>query len=390
MTRGAGPPTPGQGRVRQRRPSCAVGRWRAHVLRAGGQARAPLQARRRRFTTKRAARQWLTPRVAGRRSGPRWSRLPPADQQAPRAGDADAGSPTRTLWLAHRDLKDRTRAHDRYLLDCDICPRQLGRLADRVHHRRRCPGSARRVGPRHADDARALLRAAAHDHGDRGHRRKDRCQACRDPRRRQRAPCRHHPTGQPRRAHQSHRRDAAPVRAMILLASWCALRFGELTELRRRDVDVDDGVIRVRRAVARLPRRRLDGRSPEVSAGRGRDRGDAAPMPVIATTLPSNRARRGRAAVSRARRVPVARDAVRALVPGTGAAGRPDLPFHDCGTPAQRWRRREGASLAELMARLGHPGGPPRCAISTWPAAATARSPRRSRNSPTRGRTRGE
>ena len=26
---------------------------------------------------------------------------------------------------------------------------------------------------------------------------------------------------------------------MILFASWCALRFGELTELRRRDVDID-------------------------------------------------------------------------------------------------------------------------------------------------------
>jgi integrase len=40
--------------------------------------------------------------------------------------------------------------------------------------------------------------------------------------------------------------------AMILLASWCALRFGELTELRRKDIDLADGVIRVRRAVVRV------------------------------------------------------------------------------------------------------------------------------------------
>ncbi len=39
--------------------------------------------------------------------------------------------------------------------------------------------------------------------------------------------------------------------AMILLASWCALRFGELTELRRKDIDLDEGVIRIRRAVVR-------------------------------------------------------------------------------------------------------------------------------------------
>ena len=44
--------------------------------------------------------------------------------------------------------------------------------------------------------------------------------------------------------------------AMILLASWCAMRFGELTELRRRDVDLDAdkriGVIRIERAVVRV------------------------------------------------------------------------------------------------------------------------------------------
>jgi integrase len=35
------------------------------------------------------------------------------------------------------------------------------------------------------------------------------------------------------------------------LASFCALRFGETVELRRSDVDVDDQVIRIRRAAVR-------------------------------------------------------------------------------------------------------------------------------------------
>ena len=29
-------------------------------------------------------------------------------------------------------------------------------------------------------------------------------------------------------------------RAMVLLAAWCALRFGELTELRRKDINLTE------------------------------------------------------------------------------------------------------------------------------------------------------
>ena len=38
-------------------------------------------------------------------------------------------------------------------------------------------------------------------------------------------------------------------RLLVQLAAWCALRFGELTELRRGDVDTRAGVLRIRRAV---------------------------------------------------------------------------------------------------------------------------------------------
>ncbi len=40
-------------------------------------------------------------------------------------------------------------------------------------------------------------------------------------------------------------------RLMVLLAAWCALRFGELTELRRSDIDLKNAVVRVRRGVVR-------------------------------------------------------------------------------------------------------------------------------------------
>lgn len=38
-------------------------------------------------------------------------------------------------------------------------------------------------------------------------------------------------------------------RLMITLAAWCSLRFGELAELRRRDIDTKSGIIRVRRGM---------------------------------------------------------------------------------------------------------------------------------------------
>ena len=42
------------------------------------------------------------------------------------------------------------------------------------------------------------------------------------------------------------------LQPMTLFAAWCGLRFGELTELRRKDIDLTNGVIHVRRAVTRV------------------------------------------------------------------------------------------------------------------------------------------
>jgi integrase len=55
-------------------------------------------------------------------------------------------------------------------------------------------------------------------------------------------------------------------RPMVLLSSWCALRFGEITELRRRDLDLKNGVIHVRRGVTRSAGETLIG-TPKSDAG---------------------------------------------------------------------------------------------------------------------------
>jgi integrase len=142
---------------------------------------------------------------------------------------------------------------------------------------------------------------------------------------------------------------------MILLASWCGLRFGELTELRRNDVDLDDGVIRVRRGVVRT----ADGfkvTTPKSVAG---SRDVAIPPHLLgalrdhlvdhvdpgAGSLLFAAEHGGHLQPSTLyRRFYTARD----------AAGRPDLRFHDLRHTGATLAASTGATLAELMARLGH------------------------------------
>jgi integrase len=58
-------------------------------------------------------------------------------------------------------------------------------------------------------------------------------------------------------------------RLLIQLVAFCALRFGELTELRRADIDTTRGVIMVRRAVV-LANGALEWCSPRRPARRSR------------------------------------------------------------------------------------------------------------------------
>jgi integrase len=147
--------------------------------------------------------------------------------------------------------------------------------------------------------------------------------------------------------------------AMILLAAWCALRFGEVTELRRRDIDLDPdkqwGVIRVRRAVVRTN----DGfqvTTPKSDAG---IRDVAIPphlIPVLADHLAIH-VGQGRDALL------FASAAGRHLPQGTlhkhfsaarKVANRTDLRFHDLRHSGAVLAAQSGATLSELMGRLGH------------------------------------
>lgn len=144
-------------------------------------------------------------------------------------------------------------------------------------------------------------------------------------------------------------------RAMALLASWCALRFGELAELRRGDVDTEAGVLRIRRGVVRVAGETVVG-TPKSAAG---IRDVAIPphlLPVLRGHLlqhatpgrngllfPANGG--GHIAPSTLYRV---------FYKARETAGRPDLRWHDLRHSGAVLAAQSGATLAELMGRLGH------------------------------------
>ncbi|MGA5540796.1 tyrosine-type recombinase/integrase [Mycobacterium sp. NPDC051198] len=163
----------------------------------------------------------------------------------------------------------------------------------------------------------------------------------------------------------------APYQAMILLAGWCALRFGELTELRRKDVvlntstddagnPVHSGVIRIERAVVRV-NGGFQVTTPKSDAG---TRDVAIPphlVPVLRDHLAVHVDTKQDALLFPA--VHVDGEDQKHLAPATlyrqfykarAAADRPDLRFHDLRHSGAVLAAQTGATLAELMARLGH------------------------------------
>ena len=142
---------------------------------------------------------------------------------------------------------------------------------------------------------------------------------------------------------------------MVTLASWCALRFGETIELRRGDIDLGDEVIRVRRAAVRVGGK-FQITTPKSDAGVR----DVAIPPHIISLIEGHLAKY----VGKERdSLLFPADNGGHLQPATlarhwykarAAAGRDDLRWHDLRHSGAVLAAATGASLAELMARLGH------------------------------------
>lgn len=320
------------------------------------------------FVTKKDARDWLALRQAEiiRKA---WQPPEASTPKATRLTFADYAE----TWLAQRDLKARTREHYRRMLDQRLLPKFGSRpltsiTADDVRSWHATPTLTDKPTLRaHAYGLlRTIFASAVNDELIAAN------------------PCRIVGAGSAKRKvtirpasleEIEKLADAMPQQyeAMVLLAAWCALRFGELTELRRKDLvldpDAGKGTIRVERAVVRT----ADGfrvTTPKSDAGR---RDVAIPphlVPVIAEHL--------------AKHVGPERDSLlfpaahgghlaaatlhKQFVKARQSAGRPDLRFHDLRHSGAVLAAQTGATLAELMSRLGH--STPQAAMRYQHAAA--------------------
>jgi integrase len=179
-------------------------------------------------------------------------------------------------------------------------------------------------------------------------------------------PCRIRGAGQAKRARQIKPAtleqlevlvEAMPprYRLMVLFAAWNALRFGELAELRRSDIDLKNAVVHVRRGVIRTGSGRAV-KGPKSEAGKRDVNIPPHLMPLVKQHLQEHVLPKQDAllfpAAGGGHMAPSTLYAV--YHPAREAAGRDDLRFHDLRHTGAVLAAATGATLAELMARLGH------------------------------------
>ena len=151
-------------------------------------------------------------------------------------------------------------------------------------------------------------------------------------------------------------------RLLVQLAAFCALRVGELTELRRSDIDTQRGVIMVRRAVV-LVNCRFVIRKPKSDAGVRDVAIRQALMATVWEHLLTYTAPGPDGLLFPSRNDPAEHlrqsSLTRVFYPARKAAGRPDLRFHDLRhTRGAGCADRSDAGGADGSARaLDQPGG---------------------------------
>jgi integrase len=327
------------------------GRWQARYTVPGTGRR---QTAPQTFDTAMDARAWLKAVGSDMHRG-RW--------RAPESSPTFGAYAER--WLTERDLKPRTAAHYRRLADKFLLPAFGGVAVDAI-----TPESVRtwhallRTGPTYKAHAYSLLRTIL--------------RTCVDDGLIGVSPAVIRGAGKAKRARtikpanldelQIVVNEMPPrLRLMVLLAAWCALRFGEIAELRRADVDLRTGVIHVRRGVTWVDGEEFVGR-PKSEAG---VRDVAIPPHLIPAVKAHLRDHAGLELVFPS---PRGRHLTSTMLyehwwPARQAADRPDLRFHDLRHTGAVLAAQSGATLKELMARLGH--STPAMALEYQHAAAS-------------------
>lgn len=278
----------------------------------------------------------------------RW--VDPATKRAARVPRLDEYA---AAWLAQRNIKPRTRAHYRQLLDRHLAPTfgdvpltAITPAAVRTWHANLTTGPTARA---HAYSLLRTILGTAVDDGVITVQ-----------------PCRIRSAGKVERAVRIEPATMeelaalaelmpARLRLIVPLAAWCALRFGEVTELRRRDVDLRAGVLRIRRGVVRAAGQVIVD-TPKTSAGTRNVHVPGFLLPAIKTHL------RDHAQIGANGLLFYSGDGGQLAHSSltyhfnraAEAVGRPDLTPHALRHTGATLAAQAGGTVGELMARLGH------------------------------------
>ncbi len=140
------------------------------------------------------------------------------------------------------------------------------------------------------------------------------------------------------------------LRIAVVLAAWCQLRRGEVRGLRRKDIDLEHGLLEVEVTRTTAMSGRTIVKEPKTRAGRRSIAIPANALELLAAHLDAH----------------VGDDDDSVIVSGTDRClsvawsvartkiGRDDLRFHDLRHSGLTWSAATGASVAELMRRAGH------------------------------------
>jgi len=327
------------GRVRQ----LPSGRWQARFLGPDGVVRPAPET----FDTKLDAGAWIRGQAADAKSGA-WQAPEPGPHKRQTFRDYALA------WIEGRDIRPRTRSDYRKALDDLIFPTFGDVPLDRIK-----PASVR-VWFESLDPSKPTTRARAYQtfHAIMNTAYRDDLIVAN--------PCRVEGGGNTRR-----KRDIRPAtlkqiamiaeempdryRFMVYLAAFCALRYGELTGLTRADLDIEAATVSVRRSITRVGGRFVVN-EPKTAAGW---RTVAIPE-VILTDAQAHLDRFVGGAID-ALLFPARHGGFmapsslnRVYYPAREAAGRTDLRFHDLRHTAATLAAINGATIADLMKRLGH------------------------------------
>jgi integrase len=145
-------------------------------------------------------------------------------------------------------------------------------------------------------------------------------------------------------------------RALVLMAGFLGLRWGELVGLHRRDVDLDGQAVRVRQAVAELTNGQREIKAPKSAAGKRTVAIPAVIVPDLRRHLEhfAEQGAHGRVFVGAKGAIPRRNHFNRLWHKACDKAGVKGLRFHDLRHTGNTLAASTGASTRELMARMGH------------------------------------